>query len=92
MYQVRLRTKAKEDLFAIISYTKQKWGEEKVTEMEETIKHSFESILRAPFLGRRTREEHVFAKTLSIVPFVIVYKATTDYVYILRIIHTKRNR
>jgi plasmid stabilization system protein ParE len=92
MHQLRLRTKAKSDIFAIESYTRKKWGKEKVIEVEEIIRHSFESIVRAPFLGRRTREEYVFARALTSVPFVIVYKVDADYIYILRIMHTKRNR
>jgi plasmid stabilization system protein ParE len=92
MQQIRLRTKAKSDLFSIESYTRQQWGDEKVNEIEEIIRHSFESIMRAPYLGRRTREEYVFVKTLPSVPFVIVYKVSADYIYILRIMHTKRKR
>jgi plasmid stabilization system protein ParE len=92
MQQIRLRTKAKSDLCAVVSYTRQQWGEEKVIEIETIIRGSFELIVRAPYLGRRTREESVFVKTLPRVPFVIVYKVSADYIYILRIMHTKRNR
>ena len=92
MRQVRLRSKAKSDLFAIDSYTRKHWGEEKAKGMEKILRQSFELIAETPYFGRKTREEFVLAKTLSAVPFVIVYKVAEDFIYILRIVHTKRNR
>ena len=92
MSQIRLRSKAKSDLFAIDSYTRQQWGEQKAGEMQMILKRSFELIAETPYFGRKTREELVLVKALPSVPFLIVYKITEDFIYILRIVHTKRNR
>jgi toxin ParE1/3/4 len=92
MRQVRLRSKAKSDLFAIDSYTRQQWGKQKAEEMEVILKRSFELIAETPYFGRKTREDFVLVKALPSVPFVIVYKVADDAIYILRIVHTKRSR
>jgi toxin ParE1/3/4 len=92
MRQVRLRTKAHSDLVAIDLYTRRQWGEEKALEVEQIFKHSFTLINDAPYLGRTTRQEHVLVKTIPAIPFVIVYKVTSDSIFILRVIHSKRNR
>lgn len=92
MRQIRLRSKAKSDLFAIDLYTRKQWGGQQAGEMEVMLKHSFELILETPYFGRKTREELIFVKAVPSVPFVIIYKITEDFIYILRIVHTKRNR
>jgi plasmid stabilization system protein ParE len=92
MRQIRLRSKAKSDLFAIDLYTWQQWGEQKAGEMEMILKRSVELIAEIHYFGRKTREEFVLVKVLPSVPFVIVYKVAEDTIYILRIVHTKRNR
>lgn len=92
MRQIRLRSKARADLFAIDLYTRKQWGDQKAKETEMALKHSLDLILETPHLGRKTRVELVLVKAMSSLPFVIVYKITDDHIYILRIMHTKRNR
>jgi plasmid stabilization system protein ParE len=92
MRQIRLRSKAKSDLFAIGSYTRQQWGEQKAEEIGMMLRRSFELIAETPYFGRKTRDEYVLVKVLPSVPFVIVYKVAKDVIFILRIVHTKRKR
>jgi len=92
MRQIRVRSKARFDLFEIQKYTQEFWGDSKVIELQNLIDATFSLLLFSPRIGRKTNRRHSYAYTLSKLPFVMLYSFNEKFLYINKIIHTKQNR
>lgn len=92
MWKIQVLSRAEIDLFDIEIHTHKTWGSDKVEEMLKEMNRTFEIIASSPFLGRTTRNKNVFVKTLTKLPFVVVYKINDNVISIVQITHTKRNR
>ena len=92
MRQIRVRSSAQADLFEIQKYTLDTWGLPKLIELQDLVDNTFYRLVSSPFIGRKTNSPEVLAHTLGKLPFMMIYKVDDKYIYINKIIHTKRNR
>lgn len=82
----------KSNITEITNYTENKWGKLKRIELVTQIDDSIKNIAEFPRSAKFDVDLGVHFKLVSKLPFVIVYAVETDFVRIIKIIHTKRNR
>lgn len=76
----------------IANYTEKNWGKAKRIELVEQIADSISIIAEFPRSAKFDVDLGLHYKTITKLPFVIVYAVETDFVRIIRIVHTKRNK
>ena len=82
----------KRNVTEIANYTEKSWGKAKRIELVEQIADSISIIAEFPRSAKFDVDLGLHYKTVAKLPFVIVYAVETDFVRVIRIVHTKRNK
>lgn len=82
----------KRNLALIAIYTERHWGLSKRIELIQQIADSVEIIAEFPRSARYDVDLGLHYKLVSQLPFIIVYAVESDFVRIIKILHTKRSR
>ena len=80
---------AKEDLRSITGFTVDSWGIEQAAKYIEKIRAACALLLSNPELGRLHRESDLGLRRLETGRHVIVYRASTESILIVRILHER---
>ncbi len=92
MVEVIVSKRAEKDISDIKIFTIEQWGEVKSSITGRELKLAFNFLSEFPYCGQPVERKNVFARVVPQLPFVILYRYTSEKVTVLRIIHTKRNR
>lgn len=92
MRQILVLSSADADLCKIQTYTREMWGGLKVIELQSIVDTTLGLLAFSPFVGRKINKRDAYALVLGKLPFVMIYKVDDEFVRIIQVIHTKRNR
>ena len=90
--RVEYSEQVKRNIIDIANYTEHEWGKSKRIELIKQIADSIQVIVEFPRSAKFDVDLGLHYKLVSKLPFVIVYAVETDFIRVVRIVHTKRNR
>ena len=90
MMDVRLTSRAYDDLTAIASYLDEHVPAVAASVMRR-IEHTLDNVARIPHMGRSGRRADTREAVVPQLPFLIVYRIAGDVVEVLTIFHTARD-
>jgi plasmid stabilization system protein ParE len=82
---------AQRDIDSIYSYSTTVWGENRAKRTLADIKQVAQLICDHPELGRKTVRTDVWQKSVSRLPFVLLYKVCGQELLVLQLVHTSRD-
>ncbi len=82
----------KGNLVEIAEYTQRQWGKTKRMKLIKQIADSVEIIAEFPRSAKFDVDLGLHYKLVPQLPLVIVYAVETDFIRIIKILHTKRDR
>jgi len=83
---------AKKNITEIAHYTEVEWGTTKRIELVKKLATSMEMISQFPRSAKFDVDLGVHYKLIPKLPFIIVYAVETDFIRVVKILHTKRKR
>ena len=87
--RIELSQQAKEDFRDILSYTLTTWGESQLAKYRASINDALNVILHNPSAGRPSVKPTL--KVLSVEHHRIFYRTIGDTIYVVRILHERRD-
>ena len=83
---------AKRNISEIANYTEKERGKLKRIELVQQIANNIETIVQFPRSAKFDVDLGLHYKIIPRLPFVIVYSVESDFIRIVRLVHTKRRR
>ena len=89
--ELRLSARARQDMRAILQYTLRRWGLEQHDDYAGRLDRAMQDLTEFPESGRQRDDLGRGLRSRAVGEHVIVYRVRVDEVFIVRIVHGRRD-